>query len=62
MKKICFFAKTTKRDLNLVQWYKNDIQILKDLGYKFILSNSFKEIPLNLYLVLLRKEGHQGKL
>jgi len=47
MKKICFFAKTTKKDLDLVQWYKNDIQILKDLGYKVILSTSFKEIPLN---------------
>ena len=37
MKKICFFAKVNKTDLYLIQWYKNDIQILKDLGYKVIL-------------------------
>ncbi len=43
---VCFFARVNdKRLLRLMQWYKNDISILKDLGHKVIIATKFKEIP-----------------
>lgn len=45
-KKVCFFARVKdKRLLNLIQWYKNDIEILKDLKYEVIIATKFREIP-----------------
>lgn len=44
----CFFARVKERKLlYLVQWYKNDIRILKDLGYDVAVATNFKEIPWN---------------
>jgi len=43
---ICFFAAVKDKGLlQLVQWYKNDIQILKDLGYEVRIATRFSEIP-----------------
>jgi len=50
-KKACFFVKVDDKELlKLVQWYKNDIQILKDLGYKVKIATAFSEISLNMDL------------
>jgi len=46
--KICFFARVkNKRLLHLMQWYRNDISILGDLGYEVNVANKFREIPWN---------------
>ncbi len=43
---VCFFAKVNdKRLLHLMQWYRNDISILEDLGYKVFVATKFREIP-----------------
>lgn len=45
-KKVCFFARVKdKKLLSLMQWYKNDISILKDLKYEVIIATKFREIP-----------------
>jgi len=47
-KKICFFAKVKSlKYLKLRQWYKNDIEILRKLGYKVIIATKFNDIPFN---------------
>ena len=43
---VCFFVRLKDRSLlELIQWYKNDIRLLKDLGYKVITAVKFNEIP-----------------
>jgi len=45
MKKVCFFVGVKdKQYVELVQSYKNDIDILKDLGYKVKIATTFMEI------------------
>jgi len=42
----CFFARVKdKRLLSLMQWYRNDISILRDLGYEVTVATKFSEIP-----------------
>ena len=44
--KVCFFAGVEDRSLlKLMQWYKNDIRILKDLGFEVSIATKWKEIP-----------------
>jgi len=44
--KVCFFARLKdKRFLELIQWYRNDISILVDLGYEVNIATKFREIP-----------------
>lgn len=45
-KRICFFARVKdKRLLSLMQWYKNDISVLRELGYEVNVATKFREIP-----------------
>jgi len=45
-KKICFYARVPDINLlNSVNFYSNDIKILRELGYEVLLSNSYKNIP-----------------
>lgn len=45
--RICFFARVRDRNqLELIQWYRNDIKILKNLGETKI-ATKLSEIPLN---------------
>ncbi len=47
-KRICFFAQVRDRSLlELVQWYKNDLRILKELGHEVAVATRFREIPWN---------------
>lgn len=47
-KKICFFAKVSDRELlEIMQWYRNDISILRELGYNVTVATNFSEIPWN---------------
>lgn len=44
--KACFFAGVKdKALLDLMQWYKNDIQILKELGFDVTIATKWNEIP-----------------
>jgi len=43
---VCFFSRVKdKRLLTIVQWYKNDISILRDLGHTVRIATRFREIP-----------------
>jgi len=43
---MCFFSRVKDKDLlHLMQWYRNDILILKDLGYEVTVATKFSEIP-----------------
>src|SRR3972149_10990003 len=45
-KKICFYARVPDINLlNLVNFYSNDIKILRELGHEVLLSNNYKNIP-----------------
>jgi glycosyltransferase involved in cell wall biosynthesis len=44
MKKICFFARVDKSALNIVNFYKQDIDILIDLGYSVKIATKWHEI------------------
>jgi len=47
-KKICFFARVKDKDLlEIIQWYRNDISILHELGYNVSIATDFSEIPWN---------------
>ena len=44
--KACFFAGVKDKTLlELMQWYKNDIRILKELGFEVSIATKWKEIP-----------------
>jgi glycosyltransferase involved in cell wall biosynthesis len=46
--KVCFFARVRdKQLLELVDFYRNDIRILEELGFEVVLANRFSEIPLS---------------
>jgi len=46
--KVCFFARVKDKQLfELVDFYRNDIRILKELGFQVILANRFGDIPLD---------------
>jgi len=46
--KVCFFAKVTdKQFFELVDFYRNDIRILEELGFEVVLASRFSDIPLN---------------
>jgi len=46
--KVCFFARVKDKQLfELVDFYRNDIRILKELGFQVILINRFSDIPLD---------------
>jgi len=48
-KKVCFFAAVKDKSLvNLIQWYKNDIRILKELGFDVKVATRFSEIPFDV--------------
>jgi len=43
-RRVLFYSSVSDKDLfRITGFYKTDIQILKDLGYKVVLSNSFKD-------------------
>jgi glycosyltransferase involved in cell wall biosynthesis len=45
--KACFFARVRDKELfDLVDFYRNDIRILKELGFQVVLANKFSDIPL----------------
>jgi len=47
-KKICFFARVRDKELlEIIQWYKNDIRILRELGYEVEIATTFSEIPFD---------------
>jgi glycosyltransferase involved in cell wall biosynthesis len=44
--KACFFSRVKdERLLTIMQWYKNDISILRDLGHEVTVATKFGEIP-----------------
>lgn len=45
MLKIVFFCRDTKANINLFEYYKQDIDVLQDLGHEVIIVNRFVEIP-----------------
>ena len=46
--RICFFARVKSPEiLDRVNFYAQDIKILKELGHEVIIATKFKEIPLN---------------
>ena len=46
--KICFFAGVEDKSLlSLVQWYDNDIRILKEIGFDVTIATKWSEIPWN---------------
>jgi glycosyltransferase involved in cell wall biosynthesis len=46
MLKVCFFAKVDSLEiLSRVNFYADDIRILKDLGFEVVIATNFKEIP-----------------
>jgi len=48
-RKACFFARVKEKShLNMMQWYKNDIQILKELGFDVKVATRFSEIPFDV--------------
>lgn len=50
-KKACFFVKLKdKNHLSRVGFYKQDIDILKDLGYDVVIATRFRDIPLGVDL------------
>jgi len=47
-KNVCFFAHVKNPELlKQRQWYKNDIRILQELGFRVIIATKFNQIPLN---------------
>lgn len=47
--KVCFFLKTNNPSVvNFVDFYKTDIQILKDIGFEVIVTTSIKNIPTDV--------------
>ena len=49
--RVCFFAGVKDKDLlDLMQWYKEDIQILKELGFEVAIATNWREIPWNAAL------------
>lgn len=47
-KKVCFFAKVENQEyFSRVGFYKNDIQLLRELGYEVVTVNSIKKISLD---------------
>ena len=63
--RICFFAHVyDKRILELVEFYNNDINILKELGFEVIIATKIWEIPLDcdLYYVWWWATGIQALL
>lgn len=45
--RVCFFSNTALEQLRKEQYSINDINILKELGFEVIISNSIKSIPLS---------------
>lgn len=46
--KICFFAGVEDKSLlSLMQWYDNDIRILKEIGFDVTIATKWSEIPWN---------------
>src|SRR4030042_5111250 len=45
--KVCFFANIPLEIMNIHVAYKDDIKILKDLGFSVSVSNSFRNIDLH---------------
>jgi len=46
--KVCFFTKISKEDIKHLeynQWFKNDLDILKELGIEIVISTNSKELP-----------------
>ena len=47
--RVCFFAKVSDRNLlDRMEFYKQDIDILRDLGFEVVLSTCWREIPVNV--------------
>jgi len=46
--KACFFSRVKDKQLfEIVDFYRNDIRILKEMGFDVVLANRFHDIPLN---------------
>ena len=47
--RVCFFAKVKERELiDRMEFYKQDVDILHDLGFDVVISTNWREIPTNV--------------
>ena len=53
MSKIVFFCKDTKSNINLFEYYTQDVDALKDLGHEVIIVNRFIDIPLKFDILFV---------
>ena len=53
MSKIIFFCKDSKSNINLFEYYKQDVDSLKALGHEVIIVNKFVEIPLDFDILFV---------
>jgi glycosyltransferase involved in cell wall biosynthesis len=62
--KACFFANTPMDLIERVEFYKNDIRILKELGYEVKIANSLRSIPwdYDLYFAWWASSGTKALL
>ncbi|MDR2533245.1 MAG: glycosyltransferase [Tannerellaceae bacterium] len=51
--KICFFAKVEKQALNIVGFYKQDIDILRDLGYEVKIATKWEQIDWSCDIIFI---------
>uniref|UniRef100_UPI00404B3AF2 hypothetical protein n=1 Tax=Flavobacterium sp. TaxID=239 RepID=UPI00404B3AF2 len=51
--KIIFFCKDTFDNIDLFEYYKQDIDILKDLGHDVIIVNRFRDIPFKFDVIFV---------
>lgn len=53
MSKIIFFCKDSKSNIKLFEYYKQDIDALKDLGHEVVIVNRFIDIPLKFDILFV---------
>jgi glycosyltransferase involved in cell wall biosynthesis len=53
MLKIVFFCRDTKSNINLFEYYKQDVDVLSDLGHEIIIVNKFSDIPFKFDLLFV---------
>lgn len=51
--KIIFFCRDTIENIDLFEYYKQDVDILKDLGHEVLIVNRFKDIPFKFDLIFV---------
>ena len=53
MEKVCFFTKVNKNALEIVNFYKQDITILKDLGYDVKIATKWLDIDWSCDIIFI---------